>query len=256
MADADRLKTGWMVINQTQAFGYCLPESHLLHALQNADSLLVQRISTHAVSPGQFLANVMFFNPLFAFLALMPVTAVGLRFVPGADYWTSAQWLLTALGITYALALISTCRWRLFKAFRERHQHVGEKRITLDFKRGKLQVEERLDAMPHRNSCIVLALDRLQPIIKTHLHDPDSDVDLCDEMQLHLGVPRALHLPDWARWKLDQPVYVCTFDNGNAQDKTNTEIEIHKVLELLKQRLHGNAARNSTQVLSDDCTPQ
>ena len=230
----------WMILEEKSAFVYSLPEAHLLNSLLNEDSLLVQHIRTQAILPGRFLANVLFFDPLFVSFWLMPIAGIILNFVPGTEHWTLPQWLTPVLGIPYLLALIATCRWRYFKAFRERHQHVGEKRITLDFKQGELRIEEHIDSMPHRNSCIVLAFNRLRPNIKIHLHDPDSDVDFHDEMRLHLGVPSALNLPDWARWKLDQPIHVCTFDNANERDKTISGKKIQKVLELLMQRLNGH----------------
>lgn len=239
------LEPDWITVSQDKAFGYGLPESHLLHSLQHNNALLLQRIITRARSLGGFLLDVLCLYPMFLFLVLLPVQAVVLLLIPGSSQWEA--WARVAFQVmgAYALALLMVSRRRsLFKAFRERLQHVGEKALTLDFKRGELRVEERFEHAPERNFRFVLSLDRLRPNVKIHLHDPESDVDLCDAMRLYLGAPPGLRVPKWAGSKLEEPIYIHVFDNDNDRNRQDAEQKVQGVLELLNRRLNGAPARH------------
>jgi hypothetical protein len=232
----------WITLSKESAFGYSLPKSHLLHSLLETDTLLLQRITTQAASLGKFLVDILLLNPIFSYFFILPLATIGLHFIAATDHWAFSTSLLTVLGISYALALLlSIWRQRLFssfKAFRERLQYVGEKTLMLDFKRGELQIKEHLEHAPQRDLWLVFTLNQLRTRVHIHLHDPDSDVDFYDEMRIHLVVPQDPRVPDWARSKLQEPIYIDTFDNTRERSREITEISVQNVLDLLQRRLN------------------
>lgn len=236
------MKSDWATLSEQRTFAYGLPKGHLQQALQRADTLLLQRITTQAESPGRFLANVLLGNPLRWFFGLLPLAAIALRLLVEAGLWLPpTYWLLSVAAIAYPPALLFSLRGEdFFRAFRKRWQYVGAKTILLDFRACELRVEEELEHAPQRNFRFVLDSRRLRPWVETHLHDPDSDVDFCDEMRIRLVAPRGLAIPDWARSRLEQPVYVHSFDNDNPRSRQACEEQIEAVLDLLKRRLRGD----------------
>lgn len=240
------MKGGWATLSEQRTFAYGLPKGHLLQALQHADTLLLQRITTQAESPGRFLASVLLFNPLFWFFGLLPLAAIALRLLVDAGLWQpSTYWLFSVAGIAYPPALLLSLRGEdFFRAFRERWQYIGVKTILLDFGACELRVEEQLEHAPQRNFRFALDSRRLRPWVETHLHDPDSDVDFCDEMRIRLLAPRGLDIPDWARSRLEQPVYVHSFDNGDPHSRLTCEENVQAVLDLLQRRLRGDKGRS------------
>ena len=236
------MKGGWATLSEQRTFGYGLPNEHLLQALQGADTLLLQRITTQAEPPGRFLASVLLGNPLFWFFGLLPLAAIALRLLVDAGLWQPpTYWLFSVAAIAYPPALLLSLRGEdFFRAFRERWQYVGVKTISLDFRACELRVEEELEHAPQRNFRFALDSRRLRPWVVTHLHDPDSDVDFCDEMRIRLVAPRGLAIPDWARSRLEQPVYVRSFDNDNPRSRQACEEQIEAVLDLLQRRLRGD----------------
>ena len=236
------MKSDWATLSEQRTFAYGLPDGHLQQALQRADTLLLQRITTQLESPAGFLANVLLLNPLLWFFGLLPLATIALRLLVDAGLWPPpTYWLLSAAGIAYPPALLLSLRGEdFFRAFRERRQHVGAKTILLDFRACELRVEEELEHAPQRNFRFVLDSRLLRPWVETHLHDPDSDVDFCDEMRIRLAAPHGLPIPNWARSRLEQPVYVHSFDKDNPHSRQACEEQIAAVLDLLKRRLRGD----------------
>jgi hypothetical protein len=237
-----KMKSDWATLKEQHTFGYGLPPEHFLQALRRGNSLLMQRITTEAEPPGKILLAVLVFNPLFWFFGLLPLAAIALRLLVDAGLWPApTYWLPSVAGIAYPPALLLSLRGEDFlRAFRERHQYVGVKSISLDFTACELRVEEELEHAPQRNFRFVLDSRRLRPWAETHLHEPDSDVDFCDEMRIRLVAPRGLAIPDWARSRLEQPVYVLSFDNENPRSRQACEEKIEAVLDQLRQRLRGD----------------
>lgn len=254
------MKENWVTLDEQRTFAYGLPEEHLLRALRRSDTLLLQRITTQAVSLGRFLVNVLIVMPIFWFFGLMPLAAIVLGYFSNTrQLGSSLSWLLAVSGIAYVPALLLSIRRQHFlKSFQERFQYVSVKTLVLDFRSRELRVEEHFKYATQRNFRFVLDCQKLHPKVEVHLHDPDSDVDLCDEMRVRLGAPRGLRIPNWAANKLEEPVYSCSFDNTNSLSRMACEKKVQSVVDLLVQRFKGEPSEycqgdvcSSPQIRSD-----